>query len=262
MSSRFSNKYPIPEKFPEILHDFAREVVRYQPKDILDFSIQYFYYLENGLSLNYTPGGSKNIPKSLFEKQKPNRENLTTPNSVVKTNFSTANQFYSLSENENEKNNRKESAQRSVTAIDMDKIKQKGIDEESEEEKKSSDKNVPLSNEMRNIFGIERPLTTFSGISGTDSVKKGVKDFTNDLLANCKGSVKSSSNMYSSQGKDNKSQSNKSGKENKNEDEQQRISTFSGISGTESQKNEVRAFINDLVQDSKEDAKQKMENKV
>ena len=63
MTSKFSNKYLIPEEFPNILHDYAREVVRYMPKDILDFSIQYFYYLEKGLKLNYIEGGSKDIPK-------------------------------------------------------------------------------------------------------------------------------------------------------------------------------------------------------
>ena len=253
MSSRFSKKFPIPEKFPEILHDFAREVVRYNPKDILDFSIQYFYYIENNLPLNYTLGGSSNIPKSLYEnieKEKSNRENLTTPISVGKTNISTANQFYSHQENENEKNNRKESAQKSVTAIEIEK--QKEINEETEEEKKSTDKNLPLTNEMKNLIGLDRPLTTFSGISGTDSVKKGIRDFTNELIGNCKESVKSNSNMYnnSSQSKDNK------------KNEEQVLSTFSGISGTESQKNDVRAFINELVIDSKEEATKKLENKI
>ncbi len=61
MTSKHSNQFPIPEGFPEILHDYAKEVVRYQPEDILDFSIQYFYSLENGISLNFIPGNSSNI---------------------------------------------------------------------------------------------------------------------------------------------------------------------------------------------------------
>ncbi len=61
MSSRQSNQFPIPEGFPEILHDFAKEVVRYQPNDIYDFSIQYFNCLENEIPLQYIPGGSSNI---------------------------------------------------------------------------------------------------------------------------------------------------------------------------------------------------------
>ena len=61
MTSRQSNQFPIPEGFPEILHDFAKEVVRYQPNDIYDFSIQYFNCLENEIPLQYIPGGSSNI---------------------------------------------------------------------------------------------------------------------------------------------------------------------------------------------------------
>ena len=52
MSSLFSNKYPIPDNFPQILHDYAKEIVRNRPKDILEFSIQYFYSLENNLKIN------------------------------------------------------------------------------------------------------------------------------------------------------------------------------------------------------------------
>jgi hypothetical protein len=61
MTSRQSNQFPIPEGFPEILHNFAKEIVRYQPNDIYDFSIQYFHCLENEIPLNYTPGASSNI---------------------------------------------------------------------------------------------------------------------------------------------------------------------------------------------------------
>ncbi len=43
-----SNKYPIPEEFPNILHDYIREVLRNQPKDILDFSVSYFTNKEKG----------------------------------------------------------------------------------------------------------------------------------------------------------------------------------------------------------------------
>ena len=97
MSSKFSNKFPIPEKFPEILHDYAREVVRYMPKDILDFSIQYFYSLDQNIPLNYMEGASKDLPKLSYaleqkEKSKENRETLSTPS--LATNNNTQNMFY------------------------------------------------------------------------------------------------------------------------------------------------------------------------
>ena len=78
MSSKYSNKYPIPEKFPEILHNFSREVVRYMPKDILDFAIQYFYSLETSSPFNYISGGSKNIPITDLNNDNNNNDNKIT----------------------------------------------------------------------------------------------------------------------------------------------------------------------------------------
>lgn len=47
MASKYLQKFPIPEAFPEILHDYAREVLRDQPEDIIEFSVGYFTALEN-----------------------------------------------------------------------------------------------------------------------------------------------------------------------------------------------------------------------
>ena len=77
MTSRLSNKFPIPEGFPEILHDFAKEVVRYQPNDIFDFAIQYFNSIEIERPLNYIPGGSANIER---KEEKINDENINEEN--------------------------------------------------------------------------------------------------------------------------------------------------------------------------------------
>lgn len=53
MTSKLMNKFPIPENFPDILHDFAKEVVREQPKDMLDFAVEYFKALELGVPFQY-----------------------------------------------------------------------------------------------------------------------------------------------------------------------------------------------------------------
>ncbi len=47
MASKYLQKFPIPEAFPDILHDYAREVLRDQPQDIIEFSIGYFTALES-----------------------------------------------------------------------------------------------------------------------------------------------------------------------------------------------------------------------
>ena len=80
MTSKNSNQFPIPEGFPEILHDFAKEVVRYKPEDILDFSIQYFYSLENAIPLNFIPGNSSNIKNEERENLKEINDNNNIKN--------------------------------------------------------------------------------------------------------------------------------------------------------------------------------------
>ena len=38
MASKYLQKFPVPENFQEILHDFAKEVLRAQADDILEFA--------------------------------------------------------------------------------------------------------------------------------------------------------------------------------------------------------------------------------
>ena len=42
MASKYLQKFPVPDNFYEILHDFAREVIRDQPDDILEYGANYF----------------------------------------------------------------------------------------------------------------------------------------------------------------------------------------------------------------------------
>ena len=52
MASKYLPKYPVPEDFPEILHDFARQVLRDQPENIYEFGAQYFKAIYE-VSLNF-----------------------------------------------------------------------------------------------------------------------------------------------------------------------------------------------------------------
>ena len=63
MASKYLQKYPVPESFPDLLHDFAREVLRDQPEDIIEFSYLYFKAIEEDTldQFNY-PKKGKNIP--------------------------------------------------------------------------------------------------------------------------------------------------------------------------------------------------------
>lgn len=61
MASKYLQKFPVPQGFADILHDYCREVLRDQPQDILDYSFNYFDAICKGESYKYD--GPSNIPK-------------------------------------------------------------------------------------------------------------------------------------------------------------------------------------------------------
>lgn len=61
MASKYVQKFPIPQGFHEILNDLTKEILRYQPENIIEFSMLYFKCLQEGKELDYTKKG-QNIP--------------------------------------------------------------------------------------------------------------------------------------------------------------------------------------------------------
>jgi len=49
MASSYQQKFPVPDGFPEILHDLMKAVLREQPSDIVEYSYQYFENMSKGL---------------------------------------------------------------------------------------------------------------------------------------------------------------------------------------------------------------------
>ena len=217
MSSKFSNKFPIPEKFPEILHDYAREVVRYMPKDILDFSIQYFYSLDQNIPLNYMEGASNELPKLSYsleqkEKSKENRDTLSTPS--LATNQNTQNMFYKQSEISGKKNDK-----------DIHEIK----------ETNSSKVNSPIGTEESKH---ESVVTHGSGVVGVS------KKFVDNIFEGNKKKITIESDGENALGR-NIDTGNKGDKYNASGH------TFSNISGNSSTKNGVRNFVGGVLNESK-----------
>ena len=217
MSSKFSNKFPIPEKFPEILHDYAREVVRYMPKDILDFSIQYFYSLDQNIPLNYKEGASNELPKLSYsleqkEKSKENRDTLSTPS--LATNQNTQNMFYKQSEISGKKNDK-----------DIHEIK----------ETNSSKVNSPIGTEESKH---ESVVTHGSGVVGVS------KKFVDNIFEGNKKKLTIESDGGNDLGR-NIDNGNKGDKYNASGH------TFSNISGNSSTKNGVRNFVGGVLNESK-----------
>ena len=59
MASKYLTKYPVPQDFTEVLHDFTREVLRLQPIDIVDFAAAYFQSKECGADFEWPAEKSK-----------------------------------------------------------------------------------------------------------------------------------------------------------------------------------------------------------
>ena len=81
MASKYIKKFKVPNGFENILSDFAKEILRNQPKDILQFGIEYFKGLETNTKIDYT-GKGENRPEIYKrpENQQPNI--INAPNNL------------------------------------------------------------------------------------------------------------------------------------------------------------------------------------
>ena len=85
MSSKYIKKYTIPPGFQDLLSEFTKEILRNQPEDIIDFGVEYFKCLQQGLILDYAYKGV-NIPcdfKPSIPKIPSSLKNLR--NSIIET---------------------------------------------------------------------------------------------------------------------------------------------------------------------------------
>eukprot|EP00347_Sterkiella_histriomuscorum_P010720 403375180 len=53
MVSHYTQKFPVPDGFQDILHDFSREVLKDQPENIYHYGFLYFKAMEQGMDFHY-----------------------------------------------------------------------------------------------------------------------------------------------------------------------------------------------------------------
>ena len=229
MTSRFSNKFPIPEGFPEILHDFAKEVVRYHPNDIFDFAIQYFNSIEIERPLNYIPGGSANIErreetikeekkKEEIKKEEILNEEKSNEEILNEDNFNEEN---NKEENINEENN-DESAKDFVDDVfkksmhfvknsqenfkeEEENIEENNLNEqenlvlESENNERLNDENIAFGKTIMNTQGSDSRsnsrLYSASSISNNSELRKTAHQFIGDLIKKGNEDTKNNENI-------------------------------------------------------------------
>ena len=193
MTSKFSNKYPIPEKFPQILHDFAKEVVRCQPKDIIDFSFQYFFNLENIITTSYSPLATQRNTTLNSEQNNIQTESLPTnkeqseinvikdydmnKDDEINKNDNSKNISHNNENDEEDKNNSLNQLKEPEAVVPLSKDLEELI---KNKEKKEIEKEKKIEDEKEKNG--ENTPSMYSGISENDAEKKGVKDFISDLF--------------------------------------------------------------------------------
>ena len=168
MTSKYSNKYPIPKDFPQILHDFAKEVVKKRPKDILDFSIQYFYSLEKSQSLKSKINDINNLKKDIKD------SNVLTNKEEIKD----INQPSVLKDGSGIDLMRKNNVN------DIPKENEKIYNEYTIEKQNSKKQNELKDNNnlLKGESEFENDENTFSNISGTTNDKIGVRNFYGNII--------------------------------------------------------------------------------
>ena len=81
MASKYIKKFKVPNHFEDILSDFAKEILRNQPKDIIDFGIEYFKGLESNTKFDYKNKG-ENRPENYKRPENQEPKIINAPNKL------------------------------------------------------------------------------------------------------------------------------------------------------------------------------------
>ena len=161
MSSKYIKKYDIPPGFQDLLSEFTKEILRNQPKDIIDFGVEYFKCLQQGLILDYAQKG-ENIPCD-FKPTVPKIPRSLKNDMIEGLDIQKEEGKYEREENQGlvaENKPEKEITHEKEEKEEKGEIKpveQKGLSEAIEEEKKSIEK------DKETISSVSKPanITTY-----------------------------------------------------------------------------------------------------
>ena len=81
MASKYIKKFKVPNNFENILSDFAKEILRNQPKDIIQFGIEYFKGLETNAKFDFKDKG-ENRPENYKRPENKEPNIISAPNNL------------------------------------------------------------------------------------------------------------------------------------------------------------------------------------
>ena len=193
MTSKLMNKFPIPENFPDILHDFAKEVVREQPKDMLDFAVEYFKALELGVPFQYGNITDKSICNETndiatnpntktatfgLKKEERNKEDENDHNEVIVENTNEKNVESTPSE---EPKKEEEASQKSFEEENNKNESEPKKDESSEETKENKVKDF-ISDVFKQSMIIVSESQKIEKIYEPEKTEDQAKEFIDDIM--------------------------------------------------------------------------------
>ena len=184
MSLKTSNDKLIPKEFPKILHDFSKEIIRFQPKDIIDFSYKYFYSLENNIPFTYASKKITNISTNVEN----NINQAETKHVTLEKNDVLQNNKNSIENNEikikknnknenetdNENNNEIQDLEEPEIIVPLSKEMKEFIKKNENEDK---DENKDESKDME-----KKSVSSYSKVSESNEKKQEIKNFISDLF--------------------------------------------------------------------------------
>ena len=81
MASKYIKRFKVPNNFENILSDFAKEILRNQPKDIIQFGIEYFKGLETNTKFDFKDKG-ENRPENYKRPENKEPNIISAPNNL------------------------------------------------------------------------------------------------------------------------------------------------------------------------------------
>ena len=186
MSSKYIKKYPIPPGFQDLLSAFTVEILRNQPKDIIDFGVEYFKCLQQGIILDYAYKG-ENIPcdfKPTVPKIPASLKNLKHTKSHIqkdKDKYISDSQQVSKSHPPEDKKEEKE-IKAEEKEIDKDKKEStaKQIEEEPKEQKSTLDEQKTLTiTNYENCIDFEEKESILQKLKENSEIENEINEYIN-----------------------------------------------------------------------------------
>ena len=176
------------EKLAEIIHCFTREIIRNKPKDILDFSIKYFYCLEKGIPFSYNSNqleplesNNNNEKKDLIQDNKKLNKDSDSNHPlfyIQNKNQGINNPINSEKSRNSNQTNRSGISYLSKNFEEDIKNKESNNHKETFNNEKNKNNNIPNKNKEE----FYKTGETFNNISGATEDKDEIRNFVGNIM--------------------------------------------------------------------------------